>query len=516
MAFDAGSVVAHIRADVSDFENGMNRARGQVNGLSGSVGKAGTIMKGALVAGTVAAAAGVALLGKSSVEAAADFEQTKISFEVMLGSAGKATKLLAELQAFAKKTPFNLSELQESTKRLLAYGVEGDKVIDTMNTLGNITSAVGRDKMPQLILAFGQAKAAGRLFGTELRQFNETGVPMTELLAKHLGVAKTEIASMASDGKISFEQLQGALESLGGEGGKWGDMMDRQSQTLSGSLSNLQDNWQQLLVTLGTVFIPVATQVVQAINGILTPLMGVLKGSEDWKTALANMGVDTKMFEEILQEFLSFLNETLLPAVAAVTAALSAWWKLHGAEVIASLTVLWGFIQIVWALIYGFLKIGLEVLAGDWSGAWKAMVQMAMGAWAGLQTMFGGMLSYIANWGGNMFDILTKPFKDAWNTISDLVNKIKDKLDFTKRHSPSVLDVVNRGVDLVNKAYQQLDYPLSEQAMGGAMGGAPVSGAMNVNIDLSGALISDEAGAMRVGEIVGDSIIRKLQANIRV
>lgn len=520
MAFDVGSVVAKVTADISDFKRNMGEAQQSASGFKNRLVEVGGVMRTAVIAGSAAAAAGVAILGKSAIDAAGDFQQTRVSFETMLGSAAKAQKLLAELQQFAKKTPFSLTELQDGTKRLLAYGVEADKVIDTMSTLGNITSAVGRDKMPQLILAFGQVKAAGRLMGTELRQFTETGVPLLQVLADQFKVSTAEIQDMVSAGKIGFEDVQTALNSLGGEGGRWGEMMDKQSKTLQGSLSNLSDSWNQLLVVLGTAFLPIATQIVQSLTSFLTPIMNIIQGTTSLSDAFGLTAEQTALFEGVLREFQSFLFDTLIPAVIAVSQMLTSYWNAHKAEFIATWNIIKGFVQLAWSIIYGLLKVGLELLAGDWNGAWKAIVQMTQGAWNGIKSILTGALSLIYNWGSSVFEALVKPFRDAWNNIQDLVNKIKDKLDFTKRHSPSVVDIVNRGVDLVNKGLSKLDAPfdMGTPSVTPAFASSSSGGSNfnSINVDLSGAVISDEASAMRIGEMVGDSIVKRLKETVRV
>lgn len=519
MAFELGSIVAKIDADITGFKNGLNKAKDETVGMSQTVSKLGDTIKTALIIGGTAAAGGLVLLGKSALEAAANFEQTQISFEVMLGSAEKATKLLTDLQAFAKKTPFNLTDLQDATKRLLAYGVEGDKVIETMSMLGNITSAVGRDKMPQLILAYGQVSAAGRLMGTELRQFTETGVPMIQLLADHFGVATSEIQGMVQEGKVGFADVQTALMSLGGEGGKWGDMMDKQSKTLSGSLSNLQDSWTQLLVVLGTIFIPIATQVVQSLTAFLTPIMEVMNGTKSLGEAFGLSSEQTALFSAILAEFMSFLTETFVPAVQAVVGYLSAFWNAHKTEFMNAWSIIWGIIQVIWALIYGLIKTGLELLAGDWSGAWNAIKQTVSMAWGGIQSILNGALGFIGGWGNSVFNSLVAPFRNAWSTIEGLMNKIKDALDFTKRHSPSVLDIVESGVSKVNRALEGLrtDIILTpETAAMTVSNGGQSSKMLAVNIDLAGAFISDTYGAQRMAEIMGDQIIKKVQNQLRI
>lgn len=194
----------------------------------------------AKIAGVAIAAAGTFITSKF-VKVAGDFEQFNIAFETMLGSADRAKKLLGDITEFAAKTPFELPELIEGSKRLLAFGFAGEKIIDTMRTLGNITAGVGREKMPQLILALGQVRAATRLRGQELRQFTEAGVPLIEELAKTMGKEEKEIADLVSKGKVSFDLTYQALQNLTKDGGRFANLMVKQSKTLFGVFSNIKD-----------------------------------------------------------------------------------------------------------------------------------------------------------------------------------------------------------------------------------------------------------------------------------
>jgi tape measure domain-containing protein len=190
--------------------------------------------------------------GQKILDAAGNMQQFQISLEVMLQSKSKADKLMAEVVEFTKKTPFTLEQTQEATTRLLAYGVASEEVIRTLNSLGNIAAAVGTEKLPQLIMAFGQVKAAGHLTGAELRQFTEAGVNMFEALSATTGKSVAQIQKDISKGVISFADVQKAIFSLGEEGGRFANLMVKQSDTITGKLSNLGDSMYQFFAKLGT------------------------------------------------------------------------------------------------------------------------------------------------------------------------------------------------------------------------------------------------------------------------
>ena len=214
-------------------------------------------------------------MGKSALSAASNAESVRIAFETMLGSKEKAQALQAQIVELASATPFELTELTDYTKQLLAMGVSQETVIDDLKSLGNIAAGVGKDKLPQLTFAFGQVRAAGRLTGEELNQFTEAGVPLLETLAKQAGTTASAMKKAISDGKVNFEQVRSALASLSGEGGKFFNLMERQSKTLDGQLSNLSDSFGQLQVSIGERLTPIAKSFTAALGGIVGTL-------QDW------------------------------------------------------------------------------------------------------------------------------------------------------------------------------------------------------------------------------------------
>ena len=192
------------------------------------------------------------------LKAAGDFEQAQVAFETMLGSAERAQVLLKDIQEFAKQTPFDLPQLIEGSKRVLAFGFAQEKVIPTLEKLGNIAAGVGRDKFPQLLLAFGQVRAATKLRGQELRQFTEAGVPLLEELAKQLGKTESQVQEMVSAGQIGFPLVEKALENLTTGNGRFANLMVRQSKTFLGLLSNMRDAFVQLAIEIGQSILPEA------------------------------------------------------------------------------------------------------------------------------------------------------------------------------------------------------------------------------------------------------------------
>lgn len=205
--------------------------------------------------------AGLVATGVMAIKSASDYEQNRIAFEGMLGSAEKAKTLLADITKLGTETPFELPQLVTASKQLLAYGMAQEDVIPKLKMLGDISATVGMDKLPELILAFGQVKAKGKLAGQEMLQFTNTGIGLRDELVKLANkgegvfgslkkVEKTskdgkivwaDLEKAMSKGQISYEMVSEAMENMTREGGIAHDAMIRQSKSLAGLVSNLQD-----------------------------------------------------------------------------------------------------------------------------------------------------------------------------------------------------------------------------------------------------------------------------------
>lgn len=179
-----------------------------------------------------------------------EFQKTEIAFGTMLGSQAKAKVLMEQMVNLAAKTPFSLEEVSSGAKQLLAFQIPANEVVDTLTRMGNIASGLGVP-LSRINLVYGQVKAKGKLMGDDLRQFTEAGIPMVAELAKKFNKTTAEISSMVSAGKIGFKDVQDVLFSMTNEGGMFFNLMEKQSASLSGKISNLGDAWDQMLNKIG-------------------------------------------------------------------------------------------------------------------------------------------------------------------------------------------------------------------------------------------------------------------------
>jgi tape measure domain-containing protein len=227
----------------------LNRARSGLDGLKAAgAGVAGTFASlGALAtrfAAPVAAIFGIGSVGAGvtrAVSLAAEFEQTTVAFEVMLGSADRARALLGDLESFAVRTPFKLDDIVAASRQLLNANVAAEDMVSTLTMLGDIAAGTG-SSMVDLAAIFARVRANGRASMEEINRLADRGVPIYAALAQVLGVTNAEVRKLVSDGAVGAEEMEAAIRSLAGEGGKFHGLMQRQSETTAGRWSSLQDS----------------------------------------------------------------------------------------------------------------------------------------------------------------------------------------------------------------------------------------------------------------------------------
>jgi len=234
-----------IQSDIRKTSNELKEQKNDTNNLTTATdGATAAIKKLETGLKAVLASAAGKKLYEVLIGSNAEMEQYLTSFEVMLGDARKAKDLMSELNTMAAKTPMELTDVVKNGTLLMNYGVDSDKLIETMTKLGDL-AAGNAQKFERVSLAYGQMLAKGKVSGEELRQMTEAGVPLLQALAEEIGVTSGEMQDLVSKGKIGIPELNAAIESMTTGTGQFAGMMEKQSQTFSGMLSTLSDEAQQ-------------------------------------------------------------------------------------------------------------------------------------------------------------------------------------------------------------------------------------------------------------------------------
>jgi len=399
---------------IKDLGGSMDEAKGHAGRFSESLARIRDVALGVYLPQLGAKFIG---LGKDAVSSAADFEQYRVSFETMLGGASKAQEMLAKITDFAKRTPFELPEVVQGAKSLLAYGIEADKLLPTLESLGNITAGVGKDKMPQLVLAYGQVRAATKLTGQELRQFTEAGVPLLEVLAKQSGKTAAQIKDdMVAGVAPSFEDVDKALASMSKEGGRFFNLMEKQSHTFGGVMSNIKDSLGQVAraavgidsqgnIREGSIFALIkrgaedAMPVLQHFSERVGPNM------EQW---MKTGGEQAKQWAKNIQQAAKAVSDYLGPKVEAL-------WHTIRDDLAPVMERLWKEVGIplskfLGEVFVGALGLAIDVVNGLFDAASKTIDWLQDHTWvvATLAAVFGSLAASMAL--GAAFDAIMVGF----------------------------------------------------------------------------------------------------------
>ena len=191
----------------------------------------------------------------------AELESQRKSLQVLTGSLAKTNQIIGELQAFGAVTPFTSTELVETSKRLKAFGVETNKLVDITKRLSDVSGATGA-RLNEVATAYGQIQAKGKLQTEELLQLQERGIDIATELKNMYGMTKDEFSDALRKGQISATDVEKALVNLTSETGKYFGGAIAQSETLNGKWSTFIDNVGRLAQSIGEQLAP-------AVKGVL-------------------------------------------------------------------------------------------------------------------------------------------------------------------------------------------------------------------------------------------------------
>ena len=240
---NVATLLVSIGSDISSLEKGLSKAQRQIQDAGRSMKRVGRNMTAALTLPLVGA-------GVAALKSAAEFETLQQSMNILNGSIEEGARNFERLKKFSAKTPFQLNDLASAQNMLQGFGLSADNAFNSLSMIGDISAVTG-GSINGIGIAFGQAAAEGRLMTRDIRQLINQGVPAINLLADTMGVAKSEVLELASEGKISFEILQQTFKDATSEGGLFADGMEKQSKTLSGVWSTFKDNVSIALAEMG-------------------------------------------------------------------------------------------------------------------------------------------------------------------------------------------------------------------------------------------------------------------------
>ena len=320
MESDNGKIYIATAIDNDELRRGAAEASSILHGIGDSAAKEGAGIDAAMKK-IAAAATGIFAVSKLKEYAQqvatvrGEFQQLEMAFKTMLGSSEQADALMSQLINTAATTPFGMTDVAQGAKQLLAYGVAADEVNETLIRLGDIAAGLSIP-LNDLAYLYGTTMVQGRLYTQDLNQFLGRGIPLTDELAKQFGVAKEEVKKLVEEGKVGFPEVKKAIESLTGEGGKFGGLMEAQSQTITGQISNIEDSIEQMFNELGkksegviSSVLDVTSEIVENWESIGKALLVVIAAYGAYKAAVIAVAAAHKI-AAVWGEVQAFLSLT--------------------------------------------------------------------------------------------------------------------------------------------------------------------------------------------------------------
>lgn len=205
------------------------------------------------------------------------FQQTEMAFKTMLQSEEKADALMKQMIHTAAITPFGVEDVTEGAKQLLAFNVAAEDVNKTLIGLGDVAAGMGLN-LKDLVMLYGTTIAKGKMDTMDLYQFLNRGIPIADEIAKVMGLDVTnaikEVQKQIKAGKVTSDIFIQAMQSMTAEGSKFGGLMEAQSKTITGQISNIEDAIEQMFNELGKS----QESVINAGLGVVSYL------AENWKS----------------------------------------------------------------------------------------------------------------------------------------------------------------------------------------------------------------------------------------
>lgn len=297
MAEDVKNVLFRLQADTGQL-------RRELDSIKSGLGNIGTATKGAesqlsglrkTLTGAAAAFGGISVassavnFGKGAIQAVSEFESVQITLEVLLGSAEKAKEVFKDLEDFAIKTPFTPEEVNQAGKALLAFGEPVEGLTTTLERIGDVSSAVGKN-FNELAVIYGKARVQGTIFGEDLNQLTEAGINVLPLFAEQLDVNVDEVKKLGSESKITFANLEQAFKTLTSEGGDFFGLTGRLAESTTGRLSNLEGEFGKLQRSIGEGLLPVFERAVSAAFSFIQSISQIPAFVQEYGRSLTLLG----------------------------------------------------------------------------------------------------------------------------------------------------------------------------------------------------------------------------------
>lgn len=404
-------VKLQVKLDDSTAEKSVNNLTKKTESLEKSFASAGKKL-------TVGLTLPIAGLIASGVKYNSKMETFMANLTTLLGSQEKAAKKLDEIKEMASKTPFETSDLLDATQMMLSFGLESDKTGGYLQTLGDISMG-NSEKMSSLTRAFSQMGASGKASMEDINQMVDAGFNPLLYISGQTGESMADLRDRVSQGKVSFEEIAGAMKYATSEGKPFYKAMDNASETTEGKMSTLKDSFDSATGSLTENLLPMFTKVVDKLT--------------EFSNWLGSLNEDQQDFILKILGVVAVVGPLLLlfsKVIGVINLLTKANWQLIGSMLASPITwIIVGIVALI-AIIVLLVK-NWDTVKEIASNVINAIVDGLV--WLGgkildILNSIGGFIVGIANWIINTFvgafNAIVNGAKWLWNTIVGFVTEI--------------------------------------------------------------------------------------------
>lgn len=435
------------------------------------------------------------------------FQQTEMAFKTMLQSEEKADALMKQLIRTAAVTPFGVEDVTEGAKQLLAFNVAAEDVNKTLIGLGDVAAGMGLN-LKDLVMLYGTTIAKGKMDTMDLYQFLNRGIPIADEIAKVMGLDVTnaikEVQKQIKAGKVTSDIFIQAMQSMTAEGSKFGGLMEAQSKTITGQISNIEDAIEQMFNDLGksqegviNTGLGVVSTLVENWETVGKVLMTVVAAYGAYKAAvIATIAIEKSLIAlNAAAKFLG-MSDALLKASKGMTAFNTACMN----------NVLGIVIGLVASAITYFGVFGKS--ADDAATKTSKFTESANEASSKVESLISILKT--AKEG-------SKVYKDTIKELSNIYDNYGIAIDKIKEDESNLVDVKQQEIDKSNELIEQIKLETTERNRANAISKANED--YNNRVDsaqqaLLGKLkdygTSSSGIAVGIQNIVSDSVIKQL------
>lgn len=254
---------------VAAFEGRMKNIGSKLEGIGSGLEGIGNGISG-FGKKLTAVTTGLGAAGAVGVKYNATVEQLQTSFEVMTGSAEDAVDIVSQLQKIGAETPFEFTDLANTTQLLMNFGFTADGAIESMQMLGDISQG-SSEKMGSIARAYGKMSSASKVSLEDINMMIDAGFNPLQEISETTGESMSSLYNRISKGTISVDEITASMQRSTSEGGKYFQSMEKQSETFSGQMSTLSDNVNTFLGNVtGGIFDTIAQDILPKLNDAIS------------------------------------------------------------------------------------------------------------------------------------------------------------------------------------------------------------------------------------------------------